>query len=87
MEFDLSRSSASKAMARARRWTAPGKARVDHPKYGSVIVPCCSKLGAIENAAEFWRCDPMEISRAAEVWAVEPDAGPVRRPKEFYRKD
>lgn len=85
MEFDLSRSSASKAMARARRWTAPGKARVDHPKYGSVIVPCCSKLGAIENAAEFWGCDLMEIISTARVWAVEPDEGPVRRPKEFYK--
>lgn len=84
MEFDLSRSSASKAMARARRWTAPGKARVDHPKYGSVIVPCCSKLGAIENAAEFWHVDWLAI-HDAEVMFVEPDAGPVRRPREFYK--
>ena len=86
MEFDLSRSSASKAMARARRWTAPGKARVEHPKYGSVIVPHYSNLAAIENAAEFWGCDLMEIISTARVWAVEPDEGPVRRPKEFCKR-
>ena len=37
--------------ARARRWLAKGKARVEHPKYGSVIVPHSSNLAAINNAA------------------------------------
>ena len=72
--------------ARERRWAEQGKSRVEHPKYGSVIVPHGSKLGAIENAAEYWGCDLMEIISTARVWAVEPDAGPVRRPKEFCKR-
>lgn len=54
MEYDLSHYEQSKAMARERRWTATGKARVAHPKYGSVIVPHSYNLSAIENEAEYW---------------------------------
>lgn len=86
MDMDLRNNERAKEMARERRWTAPGKSRVEHPKYGSVIVPHCSNLAAIENAAEFWGCDLMEIISTARVWAVEPDEGPVRRPKEFCKR-
>jgi peptidyl-tRNA hydrolase len=71
--------------ARIRRWTATTRAKVVHPKYGSVIVPSTSKLSALENAAEYWRTTWLEI-RDAGVWAVEPDEGPTVRPKEFYRR-
>ena len=67
---------------RVRRWMAPGKAKVVHPKYGSVVVPCCSKLGAIENAAEYWRVSWQDLS-GAEVWAAKPSDGPLRLPREF----
>ena len=86
MDMDLRNNERAKELARERRWTAPGKSRVEHPEYGSVIVPHCSNLAAIENAAEFWGCDLMEIISTARVWAVEPDEGPVRRPKEFCRE-
>ncbi len=69
--------------AREMRWTELGKAKVTHPVYGSVIVPHGSKIMALENAAEFWGCDLMEIIKEAGVWAVEPGAGPVVRPREF----
>ena len=68
--------------ARIRRWTAPGRSRVVHPKHGSVIVPHSSNLAAIENAAEYWKVDIMTIMDA-KVWAVEPGEGPVVVPKEF----
>lgn len=70
---------------RVERWTAPHKSMVKHPRYGSVIVPHASKLAAIVNAAEFWRCDPGELTRDAEVLWVPQDAGPVARPREFCR--
>ena len=70
--------------SRAERWTAHGKSRVTHPRYGSVVVPHRSKLTAIENAAEFWRCDVTEIISTATVEWVDPKT-PVRKPKEFCR--
>lgn len=76
----------ARARSRANRWTAKTKSRVEHPKHGSVIVPHLSKLAAIENAAEFWKCDVREIISDAQVWAVSPAEGPVRRPKEFYSR-
>ena len=85
MQFDLSRIGQSKAMSRAHRWTARGKARVEHPKYGSVIVPHSSNYGALENAAEFWGCDVLDLTKEARVCWVSPEEGPVRRPKEFYK--
>ena len=74
-----------KEAARVRRWTANNRARVTHPKRGSVIVPHVSNLGALENAAEFWKCDLMDIIKDAKVEWVSHDVGPVRRPKEFYK--
>lgn len=73
------------AIARERRWTAPGKSRVEHPKYGSVVVPHSSNLGALENAAEFWGCDLMEIISTAQVLACDQSLRVVR-PKEFCKR-
>lgn len=76
----------AEARARQRRWVAKTRSKVEHPQYGSVIVPHLSKLAAIENAAEFWKCDPLDIIADAKVSWVSEDEGPVRRPKEFYAK-
>lgn len=65
--------------AREHRWKAPARARVIHPVYGTVVVPHCSNLAAIQNAAEVWRCDWTEISDA-QVWAAEPGDVPVKIP-------
>lgn len=81
---DLSNYEQAKALARERRWTATGKSRVEHPKYGSVVVPHSSNLAAIENAAEYWRCDLMEIISTAKVWACDQYLQVVR-PKEFCK--
>lgn len=81
---DMSNYERAKAMARERRWTAQGKSRVEHPKYGSVVVPHTSNLAAIENAAEYWGCDLMEIISTAECWACDQSL-PVVRPKEFCK--
>ena len=83
MRLDYSHYEEACKAARARRWLAPGKSRVTHPLYGAVIVPHCSNLAAIENAAEYWHCDLMEIIHDASVWAVAPEDGPVVRPREF----
>lgn len=82
------RVSAEEAERRSRvnRWTASGKSRVTHPNFGSVIVPHLSKLAAIENAAEFWKCEPLNIIRDASVEWIPANDGPVRRPKEFYKE-
>lgn len=72
----------AKERSREDRWNAPGRARVVHPKYGTVVVPHQSNLTAILNAAEYWRCDWLEI-RDAEVWAATPEDGPVVKPREF----
>lgn len=72
--------------ARAQRWCARGKARVTHERFGSVIVPCSSKLTALENAAEFWKCEYSDISAAARVDLAGADEGPVRRPCELGEK-
>lgn len=54
---------------RARRWTARGRARVSHPGYDSVVVPCGSPLEAVMCAAEVWGVDWGKVL-GAEVWAV-----------------
>ena len=69
--------------ARERRWTAPGKSTVRHPKYGKVVVPHLSNLAALDNAAEYWGCDVSEITRDATVMRYERGDGPLVRPKEF----
>jgi len=70
--------------ARARRWAYEGKSRVEHPKYGSVIVPHGSNLVAIENAAEYWGCPLLEIIGTARVWECDQSL-PVVRPREFCK--
>ena len=70
---------AARKRARESSWRAPGRARVVHPTRGAVVVPCSSKLTAMMNAAEVWRCDWMEI-RDAQVWAAEPGAVPAKKP-------
>lgn len=74
-----------RAMARAeersreRRWNAPGRARVVHPVYGTIVVPHSSNLAAVMNAAEVWRCDWAAI-KDAQVWAAEPGDVAVKMP-------
>lgn len=87
MDEELSRLERLRALAREARWTVKNKSRVSHPKYGSVIVPHASRLTAIENAAEYWGCGIMEIINSAKVEWVPKNAGPVRRPKEFIKRN
>jgi len=75
----------ARRQARERRWTYPGKATVKHPEYGQVVVPCSSNLAALENAAEYWKADLLEILHTARVWQFQPGDGPLMRPKEFCR--
>lgn len=56
---------------RMRRWNYPGKARVIHPKYGELIVPCASPLSALHCAAEVWGVDVLEITGDGEVWVCD----------------
>ena len=63
-------------------WKRPGVARVIHPKYGSVVVPCSSKLSAIMCAAAVWGCHWHKI-HDAEVWAAEPGEQPVPLPEKY----
>lgn len=70
--------------ARETRWNAPGRSKVTHPQYGSVVVPHSSNLCALMNAAEYWGCDWMDI-RDAEVWAAGTGDGPLVKPKEFCK--
>ena len=86
MNEDLSHYEQVKAKARENRWRAPGKSRVEHPKYGSVVVPHSSNLAALENAAEYWGCDLMEIISTARVWACDQSLRVVR-PREFCRNE
>ena len=60
----------AQARARFHRWQAPGRARVEHPAHGSVVVPHCSNLAALLNAAEVWGCNWVEILDA-QVWAAQ----------------
>ena len=72
------------AMTLRTIWNKPGVARVVHPAYGEVVVPCGSKLAATMCAASVWGCHWMKI-HDAEVWAAEPGEKPVSMP-EKYRK-
>lgn len=83
MAFRSARCDAKEA-ARRYRWSAASKSKVTHPKYGSVVVPHRSKLCAMENAAEFWRCDVTEIISTATVEWVDKKT-PVRKPMEFCK--
>lgn len=83
MEWDEAQYKLALKRARERRWTAPGKSTVSHPKYGKVVVSHASKLAALENAAEYWGCDLSEIKRKATVMQYQRGDGPLVRPKEF----
>lgn len=61
------------------RWSAPGRSRVVHPVYGTVVVPHASNLAAVMCAAEVWRCDWAELSDA-KVWRAEPGDVAVKMP-------
>lgn len=67
---------------RLQRWSYPGKARVIHPKYGELIVPCASPLAALTCAAEVWGVDVLEISEEGEVWVCD-QALPAAQPPEW----
>ena len=69
----------AKERERLARWNAPGAARVVHPTRGTVVVPHCSNLAALKNAAEVWGCDWMDL-REAKVWRAEPGDVPVKMP-------
>lgn len=71
--------------ARESRWKAKTCSRVVHPRFGEVIVPHTSNYAAMLNAAEYWGCDWLEIIDDVEVWAVGPDAVPVKMPR-LYNK-
>lgn len=72
----------AEAAARRDRWAAPGRAKVTHPRFGSVVVPHCSALGATKNAAEYWGVHWLEISDA-EVRAATPEDGRAVCPRDF----
>lgn len=72
----------AEAAARRNRWIAPGRAKVTHPEYGSVVVPCGSKLGALMCAAEYWRCQWSEITDA-DVRAAAPGDGRAVCPRDY----
>ena len=50
--------------SKAARWTAKGRAVVEHPRYGVAEVPCTSPAAAIACAAEAWGCEAENISTA-----------------------
>lgn len=64
--------SEAKRRNRRLRWEAKGLARVAHPQYGTVVVPCASPLSAVMCAAEVWRCRRAAIIADAEVTAARP---------------
>ena len=69
----------AQAWARFHRWRVPGRSRVCHPAYGSVVVPHASNLAAIMNAAEVWGCDWAAVIDA-EVWAADPSEPAAKMP-------
>ena len=81
MYFDRDSYQQSVRRAREERWRVRGRARVVHPKYGAVVVPHRSNYAALLNAAEYWGCDWLEIIDDVKVWAVGPDAVPVKMPR------
>lgn len=75
------RSRAADERAANERWEAKPKARVTHPVWGSVIVPCSSTLAAIFCAAEVWGVDWAQIINA-KVEACDQSLQTVKRPGE-----
>ena len=78
---ELAQSKIYARRARESRWKAKTCSRVVHPRFGEVIVPHTSNYAAMLNAAEYWGCDWLEIIDDVEVWAVGPDAVPVKMPR------
>lgn len=76
----------AQARARFHRWQAPGRARVEHPAHGSVVVPHASNLAAILNAAEVWRCNWATILDA-KVWAADPSEPVAKMPPTYLIKE
>lgn len=66
--------------ARFYRWNAKGKSRVIHPRYGDLIVPHSSYLGAILCACEVWGVSFSAISADVEVWACDQSLPAVKMP-------
>jgi len=71
--------------AQVARWESKGQARVTHETHGSIVVPCGSKYAALLCAADYWRCDWLDI-RGATVMAAEPGAIPVKPPRTIHYK-
>lgn len=69
---------------REQRWSAPARAKIEHPKYGVVVVPHYSNFAAVLNAAEYWGCDWLEIINV-RVWRAEPEDGPAVAMPEICR--
>lgn len=84
MRWDYESYQAAIKRERAERWNAIGVAAVEHHKYGCVVVPHCSNLAAVFNAAEYWDCDWVEII-GAKVRCAEPEDGPTVTMPERYR--
>lgn len=68
------------ARSRLENWRFPGLARVIHQDHGTVVVPCKSKLAAIQCAAEVWGVGWATLGKA-EVWRAEPGDKPAPMPK------
>jgi hypothetical protein len=71
MDELCARSEIAERRDRMRRWDYQGKARVVHPRFGELIVPCASPLAALLCAAEVWGVDVQEITEEGEVWACD----------------
>ena len=54
-------------LALSRRWSYEARARVTHPEYESVIVPCGSCFSALLCAAEVWKVPWDRILKDAKV--------------------
>ena len=73
MEWNLNRTdtrAAAARRARIHRWSRPRQGQSNTPGPRSVVVPHCSNLAAILNAAEVWGCNWVEILDA-QVWAAQ----------------
>lgn len=56
-----------KRLALSQRWSYEARARVTHPEYESVIVPCGSCFSALLCAAEVWKVPWDRILKDARV--------------------
>lgn len=83
-DWDYETHQAAIQREREQRWNAPARARIEHPKYGVVVVPHYSNFAAVLNAAEYWGCDWLEIINV-QVWRAEPEDGPAVAMPEIYR--